>query len=232
MCGRYSIIAKAEKLSKRFKVDVPDPYTPKYNAAPTQLLPVITNENPDGISFFYWGLIPNWANNKSISSKLINARAESLREKASFKNSFKRKRCIIPADGFYEWKQLGKKSKIPYRFILNNEELFGFAGLWDEYEDENENIIHTFTIITTTANSLVSEIHDRMPLILNPEKEAAWLSNETTDEELLKMMLPYDSNKMDLYTVSSLINSPANEGPRLIEPAPAVDQFGNYTLFG
>jgi putative SOS response-associated peptidase YedK len=232
MCGRYSIIAKAEKIAKRFKVDVPEPYAPKYNAAPTQLLPIITNENPEGISFFYWGLIPKWANNKAISNKLINARAESIKEKASFKNSFKKKRCIIPADGFYEWKQISKKSKVPYRITLNKEELFGFAGLWDEYEDEEENVIHTFTIITTSANSLVSEIHDRMPVILSPEKEKLWLSSDTSDEDLIKALVPFDSNQMDMYTVSSLVNSPSNEGPRVIEPAPAVDQFGNYTLFG
>ena len=112
MCGRYTIIAKAEEIEKRFNVEVPEVYAPRYNAAPSQILPVITNQNPEGLSFFHWGLIPRWAKDKSISSKLINARAETITEKASFKNAMKHRRCLVLADGFYEWKPTGKKSCI------------------------------------------------------------------------------------------------------------------------
>lgn len=232
MCGRYSIIAKADKLEKRFSVDVPEAYQPRYNAAPTHLLPVITNESPQGISFFYWGLKPEWANDKAISTKLINASAENINEKISYKNAFKAKRCIIPADSYFEWKQLGKKSRVPYRIFLRNEKLFAFAGMWEEYDDEDGTPIHTFTIITTSANSLVNEIHERMPVILKPEHEKAWLSPGTSQSDLLQMLTPYDPNEMDMYSVSPLVNSVKNESPKIIEPAPSIDQFGNYTLFG
>ena len=231
MCGRYTIIAKAEEIEKRFNVEVPESYSPRYNAAPTQLLPVITNQNPDGVSFFHWGLIPSWAKDKSISSKLINARAETLTEKASFKNAVKHRRCLVLADGFYEWKKSTKKAKIPYRILLTSKELFAFAGLWEAYEDDDQNMVHTFTIITTSANTVLSKIHDRMPVILNPEHEKSWLGSEFSTEEHLSLLKPYDENKIEYYTISPRVNSVSNDNPQLIDPAPPADQFGNLTLF-
>lgn len=231
MCGRYTIIAKAEEIEKRFNVAVPETYSARYNAAPTQILPVITNESPKGLSFFHWGLIPGWAKDKSISSKLINARAETISEKASFKSALKNRRCLVIADGFYEWKRTTKKSKIPYRIILNSNRLFAFAGLWEEYEDENQEIVNTFTIITTNANTTVSKIHDRMPVILNQETEQEWLNASLSTEEHINLLQPYDANKMEYHTISPLVNSVANDNPQLIAPAPPADQFGNLTLF-
>lgn len=231
MCGRYTIIAQAEEIEKRFNVAVPEIYSARYNAAPTQILPVITNESPKGLSFFHWGLIPGWAKDKSISSKLINARAETISEKASFKSALKNRRCLVIADGFYEWKRTTKKSKIPYRIILNSNRLFAFAGLWEEYEDENQEIVNTFTIITTNANTTVSKIHDRMPVILNQETEQEWLNASVSTDEHINLLQPYDANKMEYHTISPLVNSVANDNPQLIAPAPPADQFGNLTLF-
>lgn len=231
MCGRYTIIAKAEEIEKRFHVEAPESFTPRYNAAPTQILPVITNKSPEGVSLFHWGLIPKWAKDKSISSKLINARSETIAEKASFKNALKQRRCLVIADGFYEWKRSSKKSIIPYRIVLDTKELFAFAGLWEEYEDENQNLVNTFTIITTMANSTISKIHERMPVILDTKSEQLWLSSSLSTEEHLNLLKPYEEQKMDYYTISPMVNSVRNDNPQLIIPAPPADQFGNLTLF-
>lgn len=224
-------MADANALRDRFNIEVTANYQKRYNAAPTQLLPVITSATPSGFSFFYWGLVPDWSKNKAISTKLINARADTLAEKISFRTALHSRRCLVPADGFYEWKKVSKKSKIPYRFILNDQQPFAFAGLWEEYENVDEEIVHTFTIITTEANAVVKPIHDRMPVILTPENEKIWMNNDTTESELLNVLKPYDANEMGLYAVSSRVNNAANEGPELIDPAPAADQFGNYSLF-
>ena len=231
MCGRYTIVAKAEEIEKRFKVEVPETFTPRYNAAPTQILPVITNQNPSGLSFFHWGLIPSWAKDKSISSKLINARAETITQKASFKSAIKQRRCLVIADGFYEWKRSSKKSKIPYRIMLSSEALFSFAGLWEEYEDDEQQTIHTFTIITTTANVAISEIHERMPVILDEESEKIWLDPSKSTEEHLELLQPYREDLMSFHTISPLVNKVSNDHPQLIVPTPPADQFGNLTLF-
>ena len=231
MCGRYTIIAKAEEIEKRFNVEVPEAYQPRYNAAPTQILPVITNQQPDGISFFHWGLIPSWAKDKSISSKLINARSETITEKASFRNAVKQRRCLVLADGFYEWKKTSKKAKVPYRILLSDESLFAFAGLWEEYEDEDEQVIHTFTIITTSANSTISGIHERMPVILEPNTERTWLDQSQPAENHLDLLKPYSPEKTKYHAVSPLVNSVRNDDDRLIKPAPPADQFGNLSLF-
>ena len=230
MCGRYSISTEIKVIEKRFKIDVTN-YEPRYNAAPGQLLPIITGENPEGFSFFYWGMTPKWSKNGQISQKLINARAETVNAKASFKQAFARRRCLIPADGFYEWKAVGKKTKIPHRITLQGAEPFAFAGIWEEFEDEGENM-HTFSIITTEANSLVADIHDRMPVILHPKDEQAWLSNDSNEEALIELLRPYEAEQMVQYSVSPRVNSVANEGPELIKHTPPADQHGNYTLFG
>ena len=231
MCGRYTLVKKAEDIAKRFKVDVGPAYKPRFNAAPTQLLPVITTDSPEGLSWFYWGLIPSWSKDKSISTKLINARAETISEKASFRTALQKRRCIIPADGFYEWKPVSKKGKVPYRITLLNEELFSFAGLWEEYEDDEGDTVHTFTIITTQANSTLQNIHERMPVILKKEAEGIWLDKKTGPENLKEILQPYNRDATRFYTVSAKVNQAATDDPSLILPAPAADQFGNYTLF-
>lgn len=230
MGDRYTITADKSKMASRFDVEILDAYQPHYNAAPTHILPVIT-QGSKGLSFFYWGEIPDWSKNKSIASKLIYAEGETVAEKASTKQQFLNARCIIPADGFYEWKRVSKKGKIPHRFIFGDNEIRSFAGLWEEFEDNEGNNIHTFKIITTTANGLLSEMNARMPVIFEKEQEKIWLDPNSDPEELQQLLQPYSSDKMGSYTVSPQFKDPNNEGPSLIEPYAPADQFGNYSLF-
>jgi putative SOS response-associated peptidase YedK len=232
MCGRYSLSKSKIELEERFQAEMLPDFKPRYNIAPTQLVPVITSQSPKGFSFFYWGITPDFGKNKPVAQKLINARAESVNDKVSFKSSFEKRRCLIPADGFYEWKKLGKKTKIPYRFSLREDELFAFAGIWEEYETVSGEIQHTFLILTTSHNEIVSEIHDRMPVILNRQMEKKWLDNYTPESELLSMLQPYPSDQMLSYTVSPLVNSVENDVPSIIRKTSPADQHGNYTLFG
>ncbi len=231
MCGRYSIGVPADKLAARFKIDVPEGYTRIYNASPTQILPVITNEHPQGLSFFYWGVVPAFAKNKSVASKLFNIKAETILEKTSSLKALKSRRCLVPADGFYDWKNVTKKRRIPYRFVVNEPEIFAFAGLWEEYEDEEEGTVHTFSVITTAANRITSEMNSVMPVIISQQNEKNWLKDGLEDEDYIKMLTPFPTENMSSFTVSSLINNPDLNKPELTQPAPPSDQFGNYTLF-
>lgn len=217
MCGRYTLVKKAADIEKRFHVQVEqDALQATYNAAPTQLLPVISNDNPKIAAYYKWGLIPFWAKEAAIGNKMINARAETLIEKPAFKKSLQRKRCLVIADGFYEWQKNGK-FKQPYRITLKDNDLFAFAGLWDEWKNEQGHSIKSFTIITTAPNQLMASIHDRMPVILHPSEEQAWLADELKPEEALKFLQPYDAKQMQAYPVSTLVNSPANNSKDLIE---------------
>ncbi len=230
MSSRYSITLNAAALEKRYDIEVSPAYMPRFNAAPSQLLPVITNTGPQGLSFFYWGLAPQWAKNKTISEKIIYTREESIREKSILKKSLKQQRCIVPADGFYLWKKIGKKSQIPYRFILKSNEAFSLAGLWEEYDDENGEFFHTFTIITTKANKLITPFDERMPVIIEKSNEKEWLSN-TSEDLILNQLKSYPSERFDFFSVSPRINHLNNDDSLLIIPAPAADQYGNLTLF-
>lgn len=232
MCGRYSLGKKKAELEERFAAEMLEPFEPRYNIAPTQLVPIITSDSPMGFSHFYWGITPQFAKNKPVSQRFINARAETIAETASFKNSFRSKRCLVPADGFFEWKKMGKKTRIPYRFTLIDESLFAFAGIWDEYESTDGEVHHTFLIITTAPNPLVNEVHDRMPVILSREKERAWLDPNSTERELLGMLRTFPDEEMLSYTVSPLVNHVANDSPSVLRKTLPMDQFGNYTLFG
>jgi putative SOS response-associated peptidase YedK len=231
MLDRYSITADAQKLSARFSVDVPEGYVPHYNAAPSQLLPVITTDSPEGISFFYWGIAPAWAKNKSISERLINLKVEHLSEKPTALKNLRKRRCLIPADGFYGWKKVGKKTSIPYRFILRSKKLFSFAGIWEEYDDDAGNFFHTFTIITLPANPIVATTSETMPAIFDQGSEKIWLDKNSSESDLLNILVPTSDEEMDSYTISSRISLPSVEGPSLIIPTPPSDQFGNLTLF-
>jgi len=195
-------------------------FTPRarYNIAPTQQVPVILNDS-DGLRTldgFQWGLVPHWAKDPSIGSKMINARAETLAEKPSFRNALVRRRCLVPADGFYEWKKEGEGKaarKQPMRIHLKSGEAFAFAGLWEEWKQPDGSPLRTCTIITTAPNNLMSEIHNRMPAILRPEDEAAWLDVAGNDRDdvphLLEMLRPYGDGELAAHPVSSQMNSPA-----------------------
>jgi putative SOS response-associated peptidase YedK len=216
MCGRYSFILEDEMIRERFGVTVRSAiYKARYNCAPTQKLAVISNENPDVLSLYRWGLIPFWAKDPAIGNKLINAKSETILEKPSFKNAFKSKRCLVLSDGFYEWKKEGLKT--PYRITRRDGVAFAMAGIWDRWTDQNGEEIHSFAILTTTPNSLMAKIHDRMPVILDRKTEKRWIEN-VPQEELLEMMKPCDASSLLAYPVSSLVNSPRNDSPEILTP--------------
>lgn len=232
MCVRYSLAKSKDELESRFGAEMLEPFRPRYNIAPAQLVPVITSDSPGGFSHFYWGITPQFAKNKPVSLKFINAGSETITETASFRNSFKKKRCLIPADGFYEWKRVGKKTQVPYRFTLLDESLFAFAGIWDEYETAEGDVEHTFVILTTSSNGLLADISERMPVILPKSGEAKWLDPFATEQELKDLLIPYQEDQMLSYTVSPMVNQVSNDSPFVIKKTLPMDQFGNYTLFG
>ncbi|HNX44814.1 MAG TPA: SOS response-associated peptidase, partial [Bacteroidales bacterium] len=215
MCGRFSLTVNEAELNEFFETSGGDaPYVARYNCAPTQMLAVITNEKPRQLSYFKWGLIPGWAKDPSTGHKMINARAETLSEKPSYKTALRTRRCLVPADAFYEWRQNG--DKIPYRIFLKNSRLFAFAGLWDRWRAPDGSEISSFTIITTGANEFMQAIHNRMPVILNREDEKLWLGSNNAGE-LLELLKPYPG-EMDAFPVSKLVNSPANDFPEVMVP--------------
>jgi putative SOS response-associated peptidase YedK len=217
MCGRYSFAPDLKIVNEHYNITVNDnKIDSNYNCAPTQLLPVISNEEPGIMSLFRWGLIPFWAKDKSIGNKLINARAETIAEKPSFRTSFKRRRCLIPADAFYEWrKDENTKKKIPYRIFLKDQPLFSMAGIWDEWKSPEGESVNSFSIITTSPNELMVEIHNRMPMILPKDLEKIWL--ESNDQKLLlEMLQPYPAKLMDAYRISDLVNSPRNNSEEIV----------------
>lgn len=221
MCGRFSL-TDIDSIFSRFGViiskDINKKITPHYNIAPTQKIPVIyKNKNQENkIEFMKWGLVPFWAKDPKIGYKMINARAETLTQKPSFKHLLKSKRCLVPSSGFYEWKRIDKR-KVPYYIGIKNSKIFSFAGLYDNWKDSVGNELKTFTIITTNSNNTLKPIHNRMPVILEREFEEDWLDVKTHDFDSLKQMLkPYPDDKMIAYAVSTEVNNPSNDNPELI----------------
>ena len=221
MCGRFTLIADSALIQTTFLLDsVPEDVTPRYNIAPTQPVLVRTNEGERRAAWMRWGLIPPWAKDMSLGNKLINARAETLGEKASFRNAFRKRRCLIFADGFYEWQKVGK-DKRPLYIRINDGEPFAMAGLWEVWKHPTTgDWLRSCTIVTTSANHFMSKFHHRMPVILDPMARDAWLSPEDLPPEALMPYLePYfDEDAMSVYEVSPLVNSPANEVPECIAP--------------
>jgi putative SOS response-associated peptidase YedK len=226
---RYSLTCSADEVAQSFGVDVPAGYEPQFNAAPTHLLPTVTQDSQNGLSFFYWGAPPSRANKKALGEKIVNTRSELIREKPVLLKKIAQHRCLIPADGYYDWKKIGKKSSVPYRFTLKDKSLFAFAGLWEEYEDEHEETFHTFTVITTDPNPSVSSICERMPAILSPDAGKMWLNFEAIDE-IVAALKPFPGS-LEYYSVSSLVNFPDRNSKLAVLPAPAADQYGNLSLF-
>jgi putative SOS response-associated peptidase YedK len=222
MCGRFARTSNEDKLQARFGFDDPEGILlePRYNIAPTQMHPVVTVESDHRVlRLMKWGLVPFWAKDTNIGYKMINARAEGIESKPSFREPFKKKRCLVLADGFYEWKKLGTKTKVPYFIRLKSGEPFAFAGLWDVWDKEEEPL-ETFTIITTDNNELIKPLHNRMPVILHQRDEAVWLDPELRDPgKLLPLLKPYPSDEMDMYEVSTIVNSPKNDVPDCIKPS-------------
>lgn len=217
MCGRYSLTADIGELARRFGFDGDHvDLEPRYNIAPTQgVLTVVGGENRRG-GLMRWGLIPHWAKNVSIGSRMINARAETVAEKPAFRVALRRRRCLVLADGFYEWRRTGA-GKRPMRIVMRSGEPFAFAGLWSVWKDPDGNRIPSCAIVTTEANDLLRPIHDRMPVILPRELEDLWLDEGVDDPGGLGgVLVSFDADAMEAYEVSTLVNSAANDGPEVI----------------
>lgn len=222
MCGRFTLTTDPGQLQESFPwLSIPNGITPRYNIAPTQPVAVVPNDGKNRLDFFNWGLIPSWAKDPSIGNKMINARAETLQEKPSFRSAFRRRRCLILADGFFEWRQdAGAKSKTPMYIRLKSEKPFALAGLWERWDSPDGSKILSCTIITTEPNELMRPIHNRMPVILPESAYPAWLSPEEMDPAALQpLLVPFTSEAMLAFPISRLVNSPENDVPEVIRPA-------------
>ncbi|HBG32181.1 MAG TPA: hypothetical protein DEG42_00615 [Acholeplasmataceae bacterium] len=224
MCGRFTISISEDELRNYLKesFDIEDTKSgfelPRYNVAPGQgIISIINDGNKNRVGLFKWGLVPSFAKDEKIGNNLINAKSETLTEKPSFKPSLESKRCIILANGFYEWRK-EEKGKTPMHIFMSDHSIFPMAGLWSTYVKEDGSKLHTATIITTNANQLVKSIHDRMPVILTDETKKIWLNPRIKDfPTLQKVLTPYDASKMQVYRVSSLVNSATNESADCIK---------------
>ena len=218
MCGRYSLKADLGELAQRFEFDGDWlAFESKYNVAPTQEVLTVVGGESRRAGYMRWGLIPSWAKDPSIGSRTINARAETVADKPSFRNALRR-RCLVLADGFYEWQKSGSRRR-PMRVVMRSGEPFAFAGLWETWRDPEGEVVPSCTIITTEANDLLRAIHDRMPVILSRDGEDLWLDVAEGDPAALAHVLkPYPADEMEAYEVSSIVNSYTNDGPEVIEP--------------
>nr|WP_309101226.1 SOS response-associated peptidase [Fredinandcohnia onubensis] len=222
MCGRFTLFAEYDEILNRFDIEAAieqDLYLPSYNIAPSHsVLSVINDGTQNRLGYLRWGFVPSWAKDEKVGYKMINARAETLAEKPSFRNAFKHRRCLIIADSFYEWKKGPNKTKTPIRIKLKSHNLFAMAGIWERWKSLEGNTLFSCSIITTTPNVLMKDIHDRMPVILNKEDEQAWLDPSINDVSKVSHLLkPLEDDNMEAYEVSSLVNSPRNNSPNLIQ---------------
>ena len=220
MCGRFALKAPPRSIQEHFHLPETVALSPRYNIAPSQGIAVIRHlpgKSLRQLDMLRWGLIPPWAKDMKIGSKMINARGETLAEKPSFRTAFKKRRCLVAADGFYEWKHTGTE-KQPFYVQLKKGVVFGFAGLWESWTSPDGNIVESCTIITTSANPLLREIHDRMPVILHPEDHETWLQDSTPEISLQQLLTPYPAEEMEMYQVSPEVNSPKNDTPACIRP--------------
>jgi putative SOS response-associated peptidase YedK len=225
MCGRYTLTTDLFNLKLHFSFDDSDEapgfedWKPRFNIAPSQLAPVVVSDGGrPRLKLMKWGLVPSWSKDEKIGYKMINARSETAPEKPSFRKPFAERRCLVPADGFYEWRKDGEL-KVPTWIHRPDRGIFCFAGLWESWRSaEAAPVVQTFTILTTSANSVMAPIHDRMPVILSPEDERRWISSATPREELVALMKPYREDGLSPEAVSTLVNSPRNDVADCIRP--------------
>jgi putative SOS response-associated peptidase YedK len=229
MCGRYRLSRRKQILEEHFdSVSEMEDWNPRYNIAPTQPVPVIRQHPIDPVrilSLFRWGLVPSWAKDSSVAARMINARSESANTKPAFADSLKCRRCLIPADAFYEWKKDGK-AKQPYCFEVNDGALFAFAGIWDRWKDPSGNLVQTCSILTTSPNAVTRAVHDRMPVILDVPDFDLWLDPGMKNvAEILELLKPYDAHLMRCYPVSHRVNNVINDDEACSEQVdPAIVQ--------
>lgn len=225
MCGRFALMTPTEQLALLFElpetaVSALPPSVPRYNIAPTQPVAAIrldTNGQRE-FTFFHWGLIPSWSKDPTVGSRMINARSETVTEKPSFRTAFKRRRCLIPADGFYEWQKLGSGKQPMFIRPAGEERPFALAGLWELWRDPDGGTLQSCTILTTSPNELMARIHNRMPVIIEPEDFDLWLNPEPDPEQGLHLLRPYPAEKMAAYPVNTVVNNPRNDVPDCIQP--------------
>ncbi len=223
MCGRFTLTKPSNVIASVFQVsDVPESL-PRYNVSPSQTIATVRQSDKGRhLSALRWGLIPSWAKDSTMGFKLINARSETVAEKPSFRQAFKHRRCLVVADGFYEWQRTeGKSKKQPYYFHLKENAPFAFAGLWEKWQSSEDETIETCTILTTVANELLEPIHDRMPVILQPNDWEVWLDQEHNFAKpniLQSLLKPYSSQAMETFPVSNRVNSPKYDSPDCIQP--------------
>lgn len=221
MCGRFTLITPAEALAEQFQLFEIPSLAPRYNIAPTQPVAAVRRVPGDGqreLVLLRWGLVPFWAKDPGIGARMINARSETVAEKPAFRAAFRRRRCLVPADGFYEWRRL-ERGKQPFYVRLRDERPFAFAGLWEHWEGPDEAAIDSCTLLTTEPNDLIRPVHSRMPVILAPKDYDLWLDPGVQKAELLRPLLrPYPSEGMLAYPISTWVNKPKNDSPRCIEP--------------
>lgn len=220
MCGRVTVQTSASEIAREFALTSVQLglERPRYNLAPTQLMPVVVNDGARVLDAYRWGLIPSWAKDASIGNKLINARGETVAEKPSFRSALKRRRCLVLVDGWYEWKQ-STKPKTPFLFKRKDGRPLAFAGLWEEWTaPDTGELVRTCTIITVGPNALMAPIHDRMPVILPPEARELWLRPEPQESSaLLPLLVPYAEDTLEAYEVSRVVNAPGNDVPECIQ---------------
>jgi len=225
MCGRFTLTAKIESVTELLRTAPVSPYEPRYNIAPSQPVLTLLNDGSRKLTFTHWGLIPGWSDGPGKWKPLINARAETLSEKPSFRACLRTKRCLIPADGFYEWPRSASKGP-PVYIRMANGGVFAFAGLWDEWQDREGGLIISSAIITTRPNRLLETVHDRMPVILRPKHFDQWISQHLIpDKEVAQMLRPLSTDDMRMHTVSTKVNSARYDRPDCIAPA-AQQSFG------
>jgi putative SOS response-associated peptidase YedK len=220
MCGRFTLQIPPELLAEIFGLLEIPVFPARFNITPSQQVAVIrrTAEDRNRLDFLHWGLIPSWAKDRSIGNRMINARSETVHEKPAFRHALRYGRCIIPASGFYEWRQEGER-KSPLYVHLKDGSPLCFAGLWEHWKAPEGEVIESCTILTTAANTLIEALHDRMPVILRPEEYALWLDREITDpEQLQQLYKPYPADRMEMWPVAPSVNSPRIDSPELIKP--------------
>lgn len=228
MCGRYTLVRVEDVIEKFPWIEHPQfDWSPRYNIAPSQPVLAVANDQPTRLVHLAWGLVPSWAKDPSVGNRMINARAETLADKPSFRTALKRRRCLVLADGFYEWQSRpGQKVKTPMLIRMRDHKPFAFAGLWDHWHGADGSEIRSCTIITTTPNELMRPIHDRMPAILAEDAHQAWLVAGDADPAAMARLLgPHPADAMEAMDVSRYVNAPGNEGPKCVEPVESEGLF-------
>ncbi len=219
MCGRFSLAATGEEVAAHYQLPEVPFVVPRYNVAPTQPVAAVrlSQSGERQFTFFQWGLIPSWAKDPSTGSKMINARAETAAEKPAFRSAFKRRRCLLPATGFYEWQQVDGRKQPMYIHAAGGG-LVSLAGLWEIWQSPDGGLLETCTILTTTPNALMEPIHNRMPVILDPLDYSIWLAPDTDIDQLHHLLRPFDAERLAAYPVSTAVNRPANDSADCIAP--------------